>query len=302
MPFNLTCPRCKQNLLVPSKRAGSYATCPSCKGRLWVPLGPAGDGPPSGAVPGDSAGEVRAAEPAPSSATPRVAGGNGNSGWSPPLAGGSPLSSVRPAQTSVPSAGSAPPVPPPAPAQPVAAPAIAPLPPLVTSGKTARFVSAVASASGIQPAADGKLPELQLDDASRTMETAAKGRAISPLVLFSMLSLSVALSMVAVLVDFGGPNVARVQRKAEARRAIEANYFPLVAEHGAVKPPERYQLYLAEATRANARGDRPTERRMYSRVLDLLRTERDKFQRGLTGSRERDKELEALIIVLLTDD
>jgi len=117
-----------------------------------------------------------------------------------------------------------------------------------------------------------------------------------------MLSVSVVLSMLTVLVDFNAPDASRLQRKADARRRIEANYFPLVAEHGLVKKPERYQRLLAEASRAFSRGDRPTERRMYSRVLDMLRAERDTFQRGLTGSRERDKELENLITVLLSDD
>jgi hypothetical protein len=41
---------------------------------------------------------------------------------------------------------------------------------------------------------------------------------------------------------------------------------------------------------------------LYNRVLDLLRGERDRFQRGLTGSRERDKILEQQIVILLRDD
>jgi hypothetical protein len=290
MPFNLTCPTCKQTLIVPSKRAGTYATCPSCKGRLWVPVGGASNGAPSG--------ELRTPDPAVKSSDPGSGSGNGQGGWSPPLAAGSPLAGVRVAQAAPAAAGPVPPAPP-APPPP---PAVAPVPPLVTGRRTARFVSTAAPSTGIQPAADGKLPELQLEDASRTVEAKAKGKAVSPLVLFSILSLSVALSIAAVLIDFNAPSASRSQRKADVRRAIEAQYFPLAAEHGAVKAPERYQLYLAEATRAYARGDRPTERRMYSRVLDLLRTERDKFQRGLTGSRERDKQLEALITVLLTDD
>jgi hypothetical protein len=163
-------------------------------------------------------------------------------------------------------------------------------------------VSAQAPTSGVQLAADGKLPELRLEDAVRTVEGRTKGKAISPLVLFAVLSLSVALSMVAVLVDFNAPNAAQLRRKSDARQRIEANYFPLAAGQGVAKAPERYQRYLAEAVRAHVRGDLRSERWMYNKVLDLLRTERDKFQRGLTGSRERDKELEDLIVVLLSDD
>ena len=291
MPFQFDCPRCKQPLIIPSKRAGSYATCPSCKGRLWVPERPpadAGTGGPS---------EASGVRPAPVAIDPNGSGGrpaatrDGTAaGWAPPLAAASPLTGVRPAAASTPAAVPAPPVPPPVTA------------PLVPPGKTARLISAEAATSTIRPAADGKLPELQLEDTSRTLVGHAKGKVISPLVLLVVLSLSVVSSLVAVLVDFNAPDMARLRRKAEARRRIEANYFPLVAEHGLVKTPERYQRYLAEASRAHARGDRPTERRMYNRVLDLLRAERDRFQRGVTGSSERDKELEALITVLLSDD
>jgi hypothetical protein len=211
-------------------------------------------------------------------------------GWTPPLAAGSPLTGSRIGPATTAPAIPTPPVPPPVVA------------PLVPPGKTARLISAEAAPSAIQPLADGKLPELQLEDASRTLASHTKGRTVSPLVLLAVLSVSVVLSMVTVLVDFNAPNASQLQRKADARRRIEANYFPLVAEHGLVKAPERYQRLLAEASRACSRGDRSTERRMYSRVLDMLRAERDTFQRGLTGSRERDKELENLITVLLSDD
>ena len=37
MAIKLDCPRCKQPLSVPNKKAGSYVNCPRCKGRFWVP-------------------------------------------------------------------------------------------------------------------------------------------------------------------------------------------------------------------------------------------------------------------------
>jgi len=282
MPFHLACPRCKETLVVPSKKAGSYAMCPSCKGRLWVPEKP----PSDSAVPLASDGERLAvpADPNGSGGSLSVARTNSSPAWSPPLA-----------STSGPVV--APPPTPPAPPRGVAPPA-----PLVPPVKTARLITAAAVVSTIQPTADGKLSELQLDDATRTLEGRPKGKSLSPLILLVVLSLSVALSMVAAMVDFSAPDASRSRRRIEARQRIEANYFPLVAEHGKATPPERYQRYLAEAARAYTRGDRPLERRMYNRVLDLLRAERDHAQRGLTGSRERDKQLEELITIVLSDD
>ena len=51
-----------------------------------------------------------------------------------------------------------------------------------------------------------------------------------------------------------------------------------------------------------ARQDDDTERAMYRKVLALLRAERGKFDRGLTGSRTHDKELEKNIAILLSDE
>ncbi len=51
MPFKLQCPRCRQALLVPRKKANSYAHCPRCGGRFWVPSsGPTDPGPEPGEV------------------------------------------------------------------------------------------------------------------------------------------------------------------------------------------------------------------------------------------------------------
>ncbi len=59
MAIKIDCPRCKQNLLVPNKKAGGYATCPRCAGRFWVPNNGAGDSP--------STESIAVAGPAPAS-------------------------------------------------------------------------------------------------------------------------------------------------------------------------------------------------------------------------------------------
>lgn len=319
MPVKLDCPRCKQSLAVPSKLLGTYALCPRCKGRIWIavpeglPPGKSGES----AAKGDSA--AAPAEPAGANASPAPPAGESNgpgSGWTPPLAGNSrliagraaPAGDAQPqapaqAQAGLPAVRSSAPrgLAPAAPTAPAAPAVAAPLPPIVATKKTARLISPEAAASSLQLAADGKLPELHLDDGARTVDADGKGRAVSPLILTAILCLSASFSMVAVLTDFDAPNAAAVRRKAEARQRIEANYFPLVADQGRARPAQTYQRYLAEAARAHARGDPAAERRLYNRVLDLLRAERGRFDRGLTGSPQRDKELERLITSILGD-
>ena len=70
-----------------------------------------------------------------------------------------------------------------------------------------------------------------------------------------------------------------------------------------------YQRLLREAVQARARGDFKAERLYYKQVLDLLHTEtpegsstqaaRDRLEKGITGSREHDRELEQNILTVL---
>ena len=51
---------------------------------------------------------------------------------------------------------------------------------------------------------------------------------------------------------------------------------------------------------AHSRGDEKAEEKEYRKVLDMLRAERGKHQRGLTGSLDDDKELETCIRTILS--
>ena len=326
----VTCPRCKGRLWVPAAgegdlergdvlRAGATSSPAAAKaGDSTADGKPAPADGSDGATPGVRAtagngGAGGGNSAAGASAAPAADRNGAGPSWMPPLASNLPLgmravAAAAPAAPANPAAapaarpGAGRNVPAPSPA-PASSPApAAPAAPMVVAKKTARMISAEAAPSSLQRAADGKLPELRLDDGARTLQSDEKHKAVSPLLLFAVLCLSAAFSMVAVMVDFEGPNPVRLREKNEARQKIELNYFPLVADQGRAKPAEPYQRLLAEAARAHARGDRLTERRMYNRVLDLLRGERDRFQRGLTGSGERDKELERQIIILLGDD
>jgi hypothetical protein len=90
------------------------------------------------------------------------------------------------------------------------------------------------------------------------------------------------------------PDVA----KWRARRVIEEEYF------SSLDSPEvrdRYQVFLRDAQRAYARGDRVAERKAYGKVLDMLRAEHGPFD-AVTGSPSRDKRLEEQIIVLMREN
>ena len=166
MAIKLDCPRCKTRLHVPSKLADGYVHCPQCKGRVWVAR-------ESAARPGPAA----AAPPPPEQSPPAPA---------------APASSVglveRPA-TAV--AGGAPPD---TPATAVAGrfADAAPPPAPARRKKVARFITAEAAQSTLQPAADGKLPDLRLEEGAAQQKPQSGQRSMNPLVLLGVLSASVA--------------------------------------------------------------------------------------------------------------
>ena len=69
-----------------------------------------------------------------------------------------------------------------------------------------------------------------------------------------------------------------------------------------------YERLLREARQARARNDFKAERQYYKQVLDLLHTEapgssgtqavRNRLAKGITGSRDHDRELEKLILTV----
>ena len=291
MAVKTDCPRCKAHLQVPNKLVGGYVNCPQCKGRLWVAKTAPTDATPVdmiGLASGDSATERRAAPAAQPSAPPgsppiRSAPGT-TAGPLPAGFVGAPAEAGSPPRKAA--SGSlrvqAPPVPPPAPAQ----------------KRVARLVTAEAADSTLRLAADGKLPELALEETtSQRQETKAK--AVNPLFLFIVLSVSIVFSVLFVLVDWGPSKASLLQKKAAMRQKIEEQYFG--SENIDNKDLEPYQRLLRDAQRAHTRGEYMMERRKYRRVMEMLREERGSLEKGLTGSRTRDKELEEALSALLTE-
>ena len=278
MAIKLDCPRCKQNLLVPNKKAGGYASCPRCGGRFWVSSDATADSAWADTVTlagGVTAPPVVGSAAGPSHRSPSMA-------VPPPPAPGTP-----PQHGSIPS-------PPTAAPRPVPAPPASP--PAKSGRRVAHLISAEAAQSAIKPSADGRLPDLQLQEGQQKEKAEATSRSVNPLVLFGLLALSVVMSVVMAIVPLDSPTVVNSAEKDAARQFIEENYFGGGnLDQGDLKP---YQIALREASRAHSRGDDKAELRQYRRVLDLLHAERGQDQRGLTGSRDRDNKLEANITIL----
>ncbi len=300
MPIKLDCPRCKNPLAVPSKKAGSYATCPRCQGRFWVP----DDAQETFKEP-EEPGVLAAGPSAPSSSR---AAAPGSAAAAPSTSLAVPPGAAPPAGARVPGAAlPATPKPVPLPAAPLpsvpAAPAPAVGPVALPAGaaparKVARFITADAAQSSLKPAPDGKLPELKLGEAAEEASGKQPGsRGMHPLVLFALLAISVAASIVLVLVPTESAVPTKTLEREEARKIIETEYFRELDEDA---PPRPYQLLLREAKLARARGDYRRERDVYRRVLDLLRAF-PKPDKGITGSKDRDNQLERQLIILLSD-
>jgi hypothetical protein len=159
--------------------------------------------------------------------------------------------------------------------------------------KVARFITSEPRAAAVQVAADGKLPELTLAEGGQR-RAADAARETNPLVLISVLCLSFGLSAILLMVDFD-TSPAQTNAQARARASLRAFFGNAGGEL------EPYQQSLRAAQQAWARGDREAERAEYRKVLRWLRAEgRGPFS-TLTGTRTRDRELEAHLTTLLAE-
>jgi hypothetical protein len=165
--------------------------------------------------------------------------------------------------------------------------------------KVARFITTEATQTTIHPSPDGKLPELCLHESGEPESSKEKGGSFNPLLLLGALCLSVALSVVLVMVDTDPEDSSTLQKQQAAWAYIDANYLPSGDDPS--QRPEPYQICLGQARQAHTRGDRATERKLYRKVLEMLNAERGVHQKGLTGSHERDERLWEQISILLGD-
>jgi len=170
-------------------------------------------------------------------------------------------------------------------------------PPVGAARKVARFITAEAAQSTLKLAEDGKLPELRLRESGAAPVKEAPSRGMNPLVLFGLLAFSVLASVVLVFAPTESQSPAKLNDKREAQRIIQHDYLGLESS----ARPEQYQIWLREAYQAHLHRDAKQERDLYRRVLGLLRAERGTSEQGLTGSPQRDRELERQILIFLSD-
>jgi len=289
--------------MVPHELAGQYAKCADCGGRLWVPTDAPRDefrveavtavtgNVPAPPLAGQHA-SGQASRPA-GAATPAPAAARRGRPQPPPPPPGAPGAAVRgnPASEAPPQA---PPVASPGAAAVPAPPVAVPAPPQ-PSRKTARFITPEAADSTLKLAEDGKLPDLALREGQRKDKPRTDSTAVNPLVLFIVLTASVVMSVFLVMMDFTPVDQRLARQQARARATIEEQFLAPAGE----EQPERYQVLLREALLEHSRGNFAEERRLYRRVLRLLRAELPDEQQGVTGSRYRDAELEELLTVLV---
>jgi hypothetical protein len=283
MAVKTDCPRCKAHLQVPNRLAGGYVNCPQCKGRLWVVKNAPVDPTPVDTIAiasGES--EQRPVGEPPAPASPPI---RGEMVAAPPAGFvGASEEASEPSRKAASGRRRA---------QPKPASPSAPV-----QRKVARLVTAEAAESTLRLAADGKLPELSLEEVGgQRQESQTASR--SPLFLFLIVGVSVVSSVLLFLVDWGPSTASLTQHKAAMRQKLEEQYFG--SDNLDNKSLEPYQRLLRDAQRAHTRGEYSVERRKYRRVLEMLREERGSLEKGLTGSRTRDKELEEILSVLLTE-
>ncbi|MEX0703732.1 MAG: FHA domain-containing protein [Planctomycetales bacterium] len=161
--------------------------------------------------------------------------------------------------------------------------------------QVARFITGQKGDALVKLGEDGQLPELSLHETAggrkRTRDRRTSGE--SPWLVYAAVGVSVLFSAVLLLIDFDSSPVSNRER-IDARDQIAA-FRGDGAAGEALKP---YQIHLRQAALERSRGNRAGELAAYQKVLDLLFAEDKHPDWGLTGSPERDRELERLIGIL----
>ncbi len=155
--------------------------------------------------------------------------------------------------------------------------------------------------------ADGKLPELLLEDADKKQEAVAEEKAKSsspPWLLMGVFATSIAMSLAMLFIETDGTGGGGVRSQAVARVQLKQLYA------GDYPPLAPYQLRVRQALQAFQKGDREEERRLLREVLDILHAESKSRTTGITGmidapdppiGNPSDRHLESLISTLLAD-
>ncbi len=158
---------------------------------------------------------------------------------------------------------------------------------------TAKFIRDRSGDQLVQLVADGRLPMLELSELGARAKNPVDSRPTSPWVLYLVLGVSFASSLLLLVFDTG--NLSAVPA---SRRQLVAQLQPFYAQdEGILKP---YQVALRQARLARSRGDLVEEKQYYRAVLRMLSAEDVNPLTGVTGTRQRDEELRSLLARLLS--
>jgi hypothetical protein len=174
----------------------------------------------------------------------------------------------------------------------------------VTVSQAARFIAADPTAGRVPLGADGKLPMLVLVDGEQGPEKVEKPvQSAPPWLLILALGFSITASVALLFVDTSTGRIER-QSKAEAREALQRFY---VGDEG---KQAAFQHKVRLVIQANQRGDREEERQYCRELLNMLHSESNNKNTGLTGRRDdadppmglpNDRHLISLLNVLLNN-
>lgn len=177
----------------------------------------------------------------------------------------------------------------------------------------------------VELGADGHLPELALQDGPGKKSKRDKSKSSSPVLLYSILGLSMAACLAMLLID-PTPTTVSETSKASARREL-VRFFGMSDDEitrrereiksnpkarwpwpSNNKPvglmgdgvPARWQKDLRAAKIARTRRDSAAERAYYRRVLDQLNAEDHDLHFGLTGDMATDAELKKHVSIAIS--
>jgi hypothetical protein len=157
----------------------------------------------------------------------------------------------------------------------------------------AKFITNREGDALVQLGADGKLPELSLQEDRQTSTKTTKKKASNPNILYAALAASFFVSIMILLLDTSGFETAPV--KVESVRKDITKFYEKPGQE-----PHKYQLELRQAELAHAKADYKKEKLHYRRVLFMLQAQDTNPLKGLTGDGPTtDEELKTLVISLL---
>lgn len=321
MPLTVRCPKCSKELAAPDELIGKVAACPRCNTQFPVTVSVRASAPSLLAAPpatptsestAPATLEAPVANASVPSNLPPTPVKRFRSGTTKPPSNTAPPAEPRTAETrpadsraAEPRAAGIPELRTP-PATETRTSSVSPAP-LSREASTAKFIAASTTETRVNLGADGRLPELALQEGAQKEAEESTEQASNPLLVIVVLAISFISVAVILLWDTEARRAESRTRAAAREQLVEHYTNPPHPLH----PLEEYQQLLRKALQAYNQGKYADEQRYYRQVLNMLRDERllkdETAVTGLTGVRKgpnppSDEHLESVLARLLSDD